>query len=397
MLTFNDLINHFYNSIVPESENKIGTEYELICLNKKNLKRPGYNTNPGIKDILEIFLEKTNSIPIYEGKNIIALKNNDYSITLEPGGQFEASFSPCKTITELEKKLNNYLKILKEVENLLDVYFIGFGVDPINKLEEVEWIPKKRYQIMSKYLFTKGSMTHYMMKQTASIQVNIDYNSEKDAIEKIKNASKLYDILSSMFSNSSIYDSEYKGTSNFRSIIWKNNDPDRSGIPLYKGKEIKSFEDYTNYALDIPIMFIYKNHEYYEINGKITFRDFLKHGFSGIFPDIKDWILHLNTIFPIVRFNNSNIEIRMFDSNKPDIVLTISAIIKGIFYNKILYDNSINSRDIIQIAENNLLIEEKHYLKQIKNIIEKNTSFGNLAYHVFKKSNIFDFIEYLKI
>jgi glutamate--cysteine ligase len=395
-LNITDLINHFRGSIVPPAENQLGAEYEIICLEKDNFSRLDYHGSPGIKELLEFMGGMPGFRRTEEDGLLTGLKHDDFTITIEPGGQLEASFSPCRTVGELEKKLSGYLRLLKETE-ALGIVFIAAGVDPLNSFDTVPWMPKQRYRVMRSYWEKKPGLSLYMMKQTAAIQVSIDYNSEEDAIRKIKNAITISDILSCFFGNSPVYDRSYRYTNSFRKKIWCKTDKERSGVPAGCGNPINSFADYVNYALNIPMIFLFREGRYHKLKKRVTFRGFMEEGYEGTYPDLTDWILHLNTIFSLVRFNNTTVEIRPFDSNQPDILLAITALIEGLFYNTTSYDHLMIPEELVTAARDNLPEEEAEYLAPLDNLIKGGRSPGELVYEAFRQGGINALIDRLRI
>jgi glutamate--cysteine ligase len=314
-LKYKDLQDFFYNNCSSKDRNLIGLELELFCCEKNSAKRLSYDK---IREILNQIVKITSGEAVYESKNIIGLHSEDYAISLEPGGQLEASFNPVETILELKTIVSKYLDTLSLIEESLDVSFLKTGVDRNNNIEDVPWMPKSRYRIMSKFLGERGELSHYMMKMSASVHIGIDYHSEKDAIEKFNKASKLSPMFFEMFS-------ETLNTHGLtREKIWDNTDPDRTGIV----PNLTSFADYIDYALDVPMIFKYENGDYTSFNTPITFREYMEVGN----PTIDSWIMHLNTIFTHVRFNRSIIELRFFDSSGLLPILKAASMVKGLFY-----------------------------------------------------------------
>ena len=395
-MDIDDLIDNCRRSIVPASKNQLGAEYEIICLEQESFSRLEYHGSPGIKELLEFMGGMPGFRRTEEDGLLTGLKHDDFTITIEPGGQLEASFSPCRIVGELEKKLSGYVKLLKEAE-ALGIIFIAAGVDPVNSFDMVPWMPKQRYRVMRSYWEKKPGLSLYMMKQTAAIQVSIDYNSEEDAIRKIKNAITLSDILSCFFGNSPVYDSAYRYTNSFRKKIWCKTDKERSGVPAGCGNPINSFADYVNYALNIPMIFLFRGEQYHELKKRISFRGFMEEGYEGAYPDLTDWILHLNTIFSLVRFNNTTVEIRPFDSNRPEILLAITALVEGLFYNIISYDHLMIPEELVAAARKNLSEEEAEYLAPLDLLIEDGRSPGELVYEAFREGGINALIERLRI
>ncbi len=381
-MTADDLVETFRGSVVPPSRNRVGTEYEIFCLNKDDYSRLAYDGSSGIGEILAALLELTGGEAVMEAGRPIGLRDDDFSISIEPGGQFEASFTPSRTVGELSGKLDRYLSLLKEAGSPRTV-FIASGVDPVNSFPAVPWMPKQRYRIMRKYWEAKTGLSLYMMKQTASVQVSIDYNSEEDAVRKIQNAVSLSDLLTDIFANSPIYDRAYRYTGSFRKRIWCRTDRERSGVPAGCGHAIGSFADYVDYALGVPIIFLYRDGRYHEMKERLTFREFLLKGFQGTYPDLDDWRTHLNTIFSLVRFNNTTLEIRTFDSNRPEMVLAITACVKGLFYGEEVYDPLVTPAVLLERARAGLPADEAKYLAPIEVILREGRTAADRAREVF--------------
>src|SRR6266480_2086116 len=78
------------------------------------------------------------------------------------------------------------LRELMEVAEPLGIVFLGLGMQPVSRLEQIEWVPKQRYRIMAPYMLKVGKLGQRMMKQTATVQANIDYSDEKDAMAKFR-------------------------------------------------------------------------------------------------------------------------------------------------------------------------------------------------------------------
>jgi glutamate--cysteine ligase len=212
----------------------------------------------------------------------------------------------------------------------LGIIFLGLGMQPVSRLDEIEWVPKKRYRIMAPYMLKVGTLGQRMMKQTATVQANIDYSDEKDAIAKFRTGMGLAPILIGMFANSPICDGEINGYRSFREHIWTDTDRNRSGLLKFAFAPEASFAHYVEYALDVPMYFIIRNKNYIDMT-HMTFRQFLQYGHNGERATIEDWGDHLTTLFPETRIKRY-IEIRSVDSQPPDLMPALSALVKGAFY-----------------------------------------------------------------
>ena len=203
-------------------------------------------------------------------------------------------------------------------------------MQPVSRLDEIEWVPKKRYRIMGPYMPKVGRLGQRMMKQTATVQANIDYRDEKDAMAKFRTGMGLTPIFISMFANSPICDGQLNGYRSYREHIWTGTDKSRSGMLKFAFSPDVSFAHYVEYALDVPMYFIIRNKDYIDMTGT-TFRQFLAHGWNGERASLEDWHDHLTTLFPETRIKRY-IEVRSADSQAPELMPALSAIVKGSFY-----------------------------------------------------------------
>ena len=340
MIKKDDLTEYFFRGIKSKTNLKIGVEHEKFILNKNTLKPLSYEEHNGIKEILE----KLTTIgwrPLYDDnkKTIIALKRGKEAITLEPGGQIELSGAPLDNIHETCEETTNHLKELKKIGNELNFILLGMGVEPNLSLDDIPWMPKQRYGIMKKYMTKVGTLGHHMMKRTCTNQVNIDYSSEVDMIEKLRLMFNLESIATAMFANSPFDQGKISKYKSLRSHFWHHTDPDRTGLLPFVFEKGFSFEKYTDYALSVPMYFINRNHNYIDMT-KYTFKEYLDENSNNQDDAIllKDWEDHLTTLFPQVRLKQY-IEIRSMDACSWDLICSQPAFWIGILYDDEIMDN----------------------------------------------------------
>jgi glutamate--cysteine ligase len=175
-----------------------------------------------------------------------------------------------------------------------------------------------------------GTLGQRMMKQTATVQVNIDYASERDAMTKMRVGMGIAPLLTAMFANSPISDGRLNGYMSFRGHIWTDTDPARCGLLPFVFNERCGFSDYVEYALDVPMYFLVRDGRWTDMTA-LTFRRFWTEGFQGERATVADWDAHLTTLFPEFRLKRY-IEARSIDSQPPELMLAAPAIVKGIFY-----------------------------------------------------------------
>ncbi len=321
---------YFHDAGKPRERWRVGTEYEKVGIDRNTAKAIPYFGRRGVEFILRELIERFGWEPQEQEGHIIALARDNAMITLEPGGQIELSGEPCETIHCTYAEFTRHIRELLEVADPLDIVFLGLGMQPVSRLEEIEWVPKKRYRIMGPYMPKVGSLGQRMMKQTATVQANIDFLDEKDAMAKFRTGMGLAPILVGMFANSPISDGQLNGYRSFREHIWTDTDKSRSGLLKFAFSPEVSFAHYVEYALDVPMYFIIRHHDYIDMTG-MTFRQFLERGHNGERATLEDWNDHLTTLFPETRIKRY-IEVRSVDSQPPELMLALPALVKGAFY-----------------------------------------------------------------
>lgn len=335
MLSKENLINYFKDGEKPQKNFRIGTEHEKFIFNLETKEAVDYS-DKGILGIFQI-LKQNQWEEILEAENLIGLKKDNLSITLEPGLQIELSGAPTKNIHETCKEVNLYLKELKEACSKLGLGIIGIGLIPNLKFDSIHKLPKHRYKIMRNYMPKVGTLGLDMMHRTAATQVNFDFSSEEDFKKKTKVASCLTPIAISLFSNSPILEGKLNGHIGYRTHIWQNTDNDRSGLlPFFFDKQ-NSYEQYCDYALNVPMYFVNRADNTIDCSGK-NFKNFMNGELKEVnneTANINDWAHHLSTIFTEVRLKQY-LEIRAADSCSWSGICSIPA-----FWTGILYDNEV--------------------------------------------------------
>ena len=325
-----ELEAYFHDAGKPRERWRVGTEYEKVGIYRDTGQAIPYFGKRGVDFILRELIERFGWEPEEQDGNIIALTRDKAQITLEPGGQIELSGEPCESIHCTYAEFDQHIRELLEVTEPLGIIFLGLGMQPVSRLEQIEWVPKQRYRIMAPYMAKVGKLGQRMMKQTATVQANIDYSDEKDAMAKFRTGMGLAPVLIAMFANSPICDGQLNGYRSFREHIWTDTDRNRSGLLKFAFAPEVSFAHYVEYALDVPMYFIVRNKNYIDMTD-VTFRQFLTSGYRGERPTIEDWNDHLTTLFPETRIKRY-LEIRSVDSQPPDLMPALSALVKGAFY-----------------------------------------------------------------
>ena len=333
MLNKDDLVKYFIDGEKNPGDEKVGTEHEKFVYSKKDLSLIPFE---GSQSILKIFDKFVNIgwEPIKEQDKIIALKKERASITLEPGGQFELSGAPLNTVHETCREINEHLDITKSIEEEQDIGFIGIGFLPVGSLDSVPIVPKKRYtQIMSPYMKKLGGLGLEMMYQSCTVQANIDFLSEKDMQRKINVAAAIQPLATGLFANSPFKEGRLNGYHSYRSYVWSKTDSKRTGILPAMLKTTFSFEEYVDYALNVPVYAIIRGNRYID-STQYTFREILNGAHQEVKPEevtIKDWTDHVSTIFTEVRLKDY-IEMRGADAGGYKSLCALPAFWTGLLY-----------------------------------------------------------------
>jgi len=330
------MIEHLMGGCKPKSGWRIGTEHEKIGFCLKELTPIPYEG--GIKTILE-GLQRFDWEPVFEGPNVIALKRDGASVSLEPGGQLELSGAPLEHVHETCREVSQHLREVKEVADEIGAGFISLGFRPDTKLEDVPVMPKGRYKIMREYMQKVGTLGREMMFRTCTVQTNLDFSSEADMVKKFRVSLALQPIATALFANSPFMEGKLNGYKSYRSRVWLDTDADRTGMLPFVFDEGFGFEQYIDYALDVPMYFVYRGGDYLDASGK-SFRDFLDGKLDvvpGEKPSLSDFDDHLSTIFPEVRLKTF-LEMRGCDTGPWGELCAMPAFWVGLLYDQSALD-----------------------------------------------------------
>src|SRR5215831_13992709 len=312
-----ELVGWFAAGEKPRAQFRVGTEHEKFAFLLTRNEPVPYQGARSIRALLEGMQLLLGWDPIMEGPNIIGLSDvtGGGAITLEPGGQFELSGAPVATIHRTCSELMAHLAQLREVAEPLGIGFLGLGMTPNWRRSEMPMMPKGRYRIMTAYMPKVGRLGLDMMTRTCTVQANLDFSSEADMVKKLRVSLALQPIATALFADSPFTDGKPNGFMSFRSHVWTDTDPDRSGTLPFAFESGMGFERYADYMLDVPMYFVYRNGEYIDAAGQ-SFRDFLKGklpALPGEIPTMGDWSDHVTTAFPEVRLKKF-LEMRGADS-----------------------------------------------------------------------------------
>ena len=323
-----NIIDYFNDGI--KKNLSIGVENEKFLFQEKNNVRATYSD---IKKVFEILIKKFEWKEVKENENIVGLKTDGKSISLEPGNQIELSGDKLSNIHEVCSESYDFQNQLDQICKEIGLKTMSIGYDPITKLSNTPKNPKQRYKLMTKEMPKGGKLSLNMMYQTSGTQINLDYLSEDDFKKKFKIISYLTPIAIAIFANSTILENKPSGYLSYRSKVWQNTS--RGGLPKIF-LENMDFEKYADFAINFPLLFIYKNKEHKNLNNK-TFGDFMKGSLSEVnnhLPTFEDLELHLSTIFTEIRLKKY-IEMRSLDACEWDCHCAGPAFYTGLIYGKL--------------------------------------------------------------
>lgn len=319
---------------------KIGTEHEKFGFRLDDLRPPTYEGERGIGVLLEQMAQRFGWERGYDGEHLIALKRPDgSSITLEPAGQLELSGAQLSTLHQTCCEVEGHLREVQAVAKDLQLGFLGMGFQPKWRREDMPWMPKGRYKLMRAYMPTRGGLGLDMMTRTCTVQVNLDVGSEADMVKKFRVSLALQAIATALFADSPFTEGRPNGFQSFRSHVWTDTDPDRTGLLDFVFEEGFGYERYVDYILDVPMYFVYREGRYLDATGQ-SFRDFLAGklpALPGELPNRNDFADHLTTAFPEVRLKRY-LEMRGADSGPWNRICALPALWVGLLYDATALD-----------------------------------------------------------
>ncbi len=333
-----DLLSVFAKGEKPAARWRIGTEHEKFVYRTADHRAPSYDEKGGIRDLL-MAMTRFGWEPVMEGDNVIALTGADGAISLEPAGQLELSGAPLENLHQTCAETGRHLRQVKEIGAEMGLGFLGLGMWPDKTRAELPIMPKGRYDIMLRHMPRVGNLGLDMMLRTCTIQTNLDYASEADMVQKFRVSLALQPLATALFANSPFTEGKPNGKLSYRSHIWTDTDPHRTGMLPFVFEDGFGYERYADYMLDVPMYFVYRDGKYIDAAGQ-SFRDFLKGelpAYKGQKPHIGDWNDHLSTAFPEVRLK-SFLEMRGADGGRWNRICALPAFWVGLLYDQAALD-----------------------------------------------------------
>lgn len=322
----------------PREAWRIGTEHEKFVYRTRDHRAPSYDEPGGIRDLL-MALTRFGWEPVIEGGKVIALSGSDGTVSLEPAGQLELSGAPLENLHQTCAETGRHLKQVKEVGAELGLGFLGLGMWPDKTREDLPVMPKGRYAIMLRHMPRVGTLGLDMMLRTCTIQTNLDYASEADMVQKFRVSLALQPLATALFASSPFTEGRPNGYLSYRSHIWTDTDPARTGMLPFVFEDGFGYDRYVDYMLDVPMYFVFRDGQYIDAAGQ-SFRAFLRGelpALPGELPRLSDWTDHLSTAFPEVRLK-SFLEMRGADGGPWNRICALPALWVGLLYDQSALD-----------------------------------------------------------
>jgi len=328
-----DLIEWFRARERPRDAWKVGLEHELVLVRKGTTDPVAWDGEAGVAAMLRGF-GRFGFAPFEEEGRIIAAQRDGLTVSLEPGGQLELSGRPFSDVHAAAEELRVHLEdYCAELGKELSIELLATGYRPFGTPRSNPWMPKDRYKIMRPWLAAHGRLGEDMMAMTASAQASYDFSDARDMGEKLRVALAVQPVVVALYANSPIVDGREVGWKSFRTAVWNETDPARCGLLAFAfepGFLDDPYRAYTEWALDVPMIFVRRGGGYLDPKGA-TFRDFLLRGLDGERPTLGDWEDHLTVVFPEVRVKGV-VEVRAADGCDRAHARALLALWKGLLY-----------------------------------------------------------------
>ena len=362
------LAGYLESGCKPRDAWRIGTEHEKFGYCRDSLLPIPYEGERSVLAVLEGLRDVHGWAPVEEKGKLIGLEKDGANVSLEPGGQLELSGAPLETIHGTCDEVNAHLRDVKDIADKVGVGFIGLGAAPQWSHEQMPLMPKGRYKLMDAYMQKVGTMGRSMMRRTCTVQVNLDFASEADMVQKLRVALALQPVATALFANSPFFDGKPNGHKSWRSRVWRDLDADRTGMMPFVFDEGFGFEAYAEHALDVPMYFVYRDGEYIDALGQ-SFRDFLRGelpALPGEKPTLSDWADHLTTLFPEARIKKF-MEMRGADGGPWRRLCALPAFWVGLMYDQSSLDAAwdlvkgwdAETRDALRVAASEQALQAK--------------------------------------
>lgn len=313
------MVGYFRAGCKPEGQLTVGLEVEHFLTHTDGAPAAFEEVQAAM-----LALQQSGDVPLVQDGETVGLRSSGYVLTLEPAAQLEISITPKKSVGALMAVYEAFAARLRRALAPLGLRAWNLGYHPTRRAAALPLIPKKRYEVMDRYLQKRGRHGTQMMRGTASTQISVDYFSEQDFVRKFRVACLIAPLLALLTDNAPVYEGERNRTASVRTMVWNDVDPDRCGIPPMLMDEDFGFAAYADHVLQKPLIVARHGPRTEGVGRKSAFEVYP----SALQKDEIEQILSM--FFFDVRLKNY-IEIRVADSMPAPFIAGYAELIKAIF------------------------------------------------------------------
>jgi glutamate--cysteine ligase len=257
------------------------------------------------------------------------------NISLEPGSQLEFSANAVRTLDEMQQQLTQMEGDIEDVTGPWGLHWIGLGVNPHASIETQDVIPLPRYQMMNDYFARTGKLGRAMMRLTSSLQFNFDYCSEASALRMLRASVALAPVSYALFNNSPLYQDKVSPFQSFRSEIWRDTDPARTGIFLHEVfQKDYGFLKYADRVWNLPLMYAENEAGNPVPANGLSLKQISEGALQGVHATETNLRYALAQMFTEARWKTGYLEVRSVDGLGPRYRMAAAAFWTGLMYCK---------------------------------------------------------------
>lgn len=360
------LVQYFNDGCKPNTGD-VGVECEHFIVYAENLKAVSFYGENGVEQLLREFadcLGVSDEMRNYSEGYLVGFRADLYLVSLEPGAQVEISIDKSNDIGKIEEIYNSFYSKLTVITEKYGYLIVNAGYQPASRVEDVQLIPKKRYELMDKHFKCTGNSGINMMRGTGAVHVSVDYEDEQDFVLKYRLANLLVPILSLMTENIAVFEGEELELSDGylkRLSVWKDVDPARCGTVPNVFDDDFGFDAYANYIMGLKPLFLPTVHGgIFAVGSDVTANELFTAGMDDFVEfDLEEIVLHLLSMtFVDIRLKQY-IEIRCADSMPIEMTIPFVEMIQRLFLDKErvanLYWELTNGREDLLKAKNDAI------------------------------------------
>ncbi len=327
------VIDYIASGAKQERQGMLGLEVEhhVLFYNGTQVTYAAHDKPVGVRDVLEHLSTWYPNRDYNARHELLGLSGQDGTITLEPAAQLEISVAPHELVRHVDAAYQRFRNRTDAYLTVRGAMLVPSGYHPVLRAQELELIPKRRYDHMDDFFASIGSHGDQMMRASSSTQVSIDYADEADAVRKMRVAAALAPVLAAITDNTPVFESRPNLVPIRRLEIWREVDNARCGTPPHLFEAGYGFGTYVDWLFDTSPIFVPRASADGDVTTQPAYttpaRDVYAHA-----PMSRADVEHLLSMFwPDVRLKQF-VEIRPADSLPPHAIAGYVALIKGLFY-----------------------------------------------------------------